>query len=67
MQLAAREIDALYASDTTAPTYWQDKTELRKELRGHVRRMIQHLGLQGWQKEIPLAVDQHAAVSYRTP
>jgi hypothetical protein len=29
--------------------------------------MIQHLGLQGWQKEIPLAVDQHAAVSYRKP
>jgi hypothetical protein len=29
--------------------------------------MIQHLGLQGWQKEIPLAVDHHAAVAYRKP
>jgi len=67
LQQAAREIDALYASDENAPTYWQEKSELRKALRGQVRRLVQHLGLEGWHKEIPLAVDQHAAVAYRKP
>ncbi|MFM2161509.1 MAG: hypothetical protein RLZZ383_1021 [Pseudomonadota bacterium] len=67
LQRAAGEIDALYASDASAPTYWQDKPELRRELRGKVRRIVQHLGLQGWQQDIPLAVDQHAAVAYRKP
>ncbi|MDP2314018.1 MAG: HsdR family type I site-specific deoxyribonuclease [Pseudomonadota bacterium] len=67
LQEAAAEIDALYASDVAAPTYWQDKDELKKELRGQVRRMIQHLGLEGWQKQIPVAVQEYAVLHYRKP
>lgn len=67
LQQAAAEIDALYTSEATAPPYWQDKTELRKELRGQVRRMIQHLGLDGWQKQVPLDVETYAVIHYSRP
>ena len=67
LQQAAAAIDALYASEASAPPYWQDKTELRKELRGQVRRLIQHLGLDGWQKQVPLEVDAYAALHYSRP
>ena len=67
MHQAAAEIDALYTSEATAPPYWQDKTELRKELRGQVRRMIQHLGLEGWQKQVPLEVEAYAVIHYSRP
>ncbi|MBK7761194.1 MAG: DUF3387 domain-containing protein [Deltaproteobacteria bacterium] len=40
VQQAAAEIDSLYTSEASAAPYWQDKTELRKELRGQVRRPI---------------------------
>ena len=66
-QQAAVEIDALYNSEANAPPYWQDKTELRKELRGQVRRMIQHLGLEGWQKQVPLEVEAYAVLHYSRP
>ncbi|MDX9721251.1 MAG: DUF3387 domain-containing protein, partial [Myxococcota bacterium] len=67
LQQAALDIDALYASDTSAPSYWQDKVVLKKELRGQVRRLIQTLGLDGWQKEIPLAVEHYAIQHYSKP
>jgi hypothetical protein len=67
MHQAAADIDALYTSEATAPPYWQDKTELRKELRGQVRRMIQHLGLEGWQKQVPLEVETYAVIHYSRP
>ncbi|HND31182.1 MAG TPA: DUF3387 domain-containing protein, partial [Myxococcota bacterium] len=67
LQQAAAEIDRLYTSEATAPPYWQDKTELRKELRGQVRRMIQHLGLEGWQKQVPLDVESYAILHYSRP
>jgi hypothetical protein len=37
------------------------------ELRGQVRRMIQHLGLDGWQKQIPLEVEHYAVLHYSRP
>jgi hypothetical protein len=61
------DIDALYTSDESAPTYWQDKTELKKELRGQARRIIQALGLDGWQKHIPLEVEHYAVLHYSKP
>lgn len=64
---AAVDIDALYTSEAAAPPYWQDKTELRKELRGQVRRMVQHLGLEGWQKQVPLEVETYAVIHYSRP
>ena len=67
LQGAAAAIDALYSSDLSAPTYWQDKSELKKELRGQVRRIIQHLALDGWQKQIPLDVEHYALLHYRKP
>ena len=67
LQQAAADIDALYTSDESAPTYWQDKTELKKELRGQVRRIIQALGLDGWQKQIPLEVEHYAVLHYSKP
>lgn len=67
LQLAAADIDTLYTSDESAPTYWQDKTELKKVLRGQVRRIIQSLGLDGWQKQIPLEVEHYAVLHYSKP
>jgi type I restriction enzyme R subunit len=67
VERAAAAIDALYASDQTAPTYWQDKEVLKKELRGQVRRILQPLGLPGWQKDIPLEVEHYAVRHYRKP
>ena len=67
VELAAAAIDALYASDQTAPTYWQDKEVLKKELRGQVRRILQPLGLPGWQKDIPIEVEHYAVRHYRKP
>lgn len=67
LQQAAAEIDALYTSEATAPPYWQDKGELKKELRGQVRRMIQHLGLTGWQKQVPVEVETYAVIHYSRP
>ena len=64
---APAAIDALYASDDTAPPYWQDKPQLRKELRGVVRRLVQPLELDGWAKEIPLEVEHYAVLHYATP
>jgi AcrR family transcriptional regulator len=67
LRQAAADIDGLYASDVSAPTYWQDKTELKKELRGQVRRIIQALGLDGWQKQVPLEVEHYAVLYYSKP
>jgi type I restriction enzyme R subunit len=66
-QQAAVFIDALYASDDTAPMHWQTKAELKKDLRGQVRRLIQHLGLDGWQKQVPLEVEHYAVLHYSKP
>ena len=67
LQQAALEIDALYASDVSAPMHWQDKAELKKELRGQVRRIIQRLELEGWQKQVPLDVEHYTVIHHRKP
>ncbi len=67
LQQAAVAIDALYASDDTAPPHWQDKTQLKKGLRGQVRRLVKDLGLEGWAKDVPLAVEHYALIHYRKP
>lgn len=40
IQQAALAIDSLYASDETAPPHWQEKSQLKKGLRGLVRRLV---------------------------
>ena len=67
LQQAALAIDALYGSDETAPTYWQDKTQMKKGLRGQVRRLVKDLGLEGWAKQVPLAVEHYAVIHYSKP
>lgn len=67
LEQAALAIDALYASDETAPPYWQDKAQLKKGLRGRVRRLVRDLGLDGWAREIPQAVERYAVLHHRKP
>ncbi len=67
LEQAALEIDALYASDLSAPLHWQEKSQLKKELRMEVRRIVMPLGLAGWQKEIPHEVEHYAVTHYRKP
>ena len=67
LQQVALAIDALYASDDEAPAHWQDRTQMRKGLRGKVRRLVKDLGLDGWKKEIPLAVEHYAVLHYSKP
>ncbi len=67
LQEVAAEIDALYASDDTAPMYWQDKIQMKKELRRAVRKLVMPLKLPGWKKEIPLDVEHYAVQHYGKP
>ena len=67
IQQAALAIDALYASDETAPLHWQEKTQLKKGLRGKVRRLVKDLDLDGWAKQVPVAVEQYAVIHYSKP
>jgi type I restriction enzyme, R subunit len=67
LQQAASDIDALYASDDTAPLHWQEKPQLMKDLRGQVRRRVKDLDLQSWKMEVPQAVEQYAILHYRKP
>ena len=67
LQQAALAIDALYTSDETAPYHWQEKNQMKKGLRGQVRRMIKDLGLEGWAKTVPMAVEHYAVIHYSKP
>ena len=44
---------------------WQERSQLKKELRGQVRRLVKPLDLDGWAKEVPLAVEAYAVQHYR--
>ena len=59
----ASQINNVYASDETAPAGWHLKEQLRKELRGTVRRIVHPAGLQDW-KSIPTRVEEFALKSY---
>lgn len=61
---AAAAIDALYASDASAPRLWQVREELRRGLRRQVRQLVLPLGLEGWQKRVPNAVEAFALRHY---
>jgi len=67
IQQAALAIDALYESDETAPLHWQEKTQLKKGLRGRVRRLVKDLDLDGWAKQVPVAVEHYAVIHYSKP
>ena len=57
----------LYASDKAAPPHWQEKNQLKKGLRGKVRRLVKDLGLDGWKKQVPTAVEHYAVIHYSKP
>jgi len=67
IQQAALAIDELYASDDSAPLHWQQKTQLKKDLRGQVRRLVRDLNLDGWAKQVPQAVEHYAVIHYAKP
>ncbi len=67
LEQAALAIDALYVSDETAPPHWQDKAQLKKGLRGQVRRLVKDLGLEGWAGQVPQAVERYAVLHHRKP
>ena len=47
--------------------HWHEKTQLKKGLRGKVRRMVKDLGLDDWAKQVPVAVEHYAVIHYRKP
>ena len=59
----AQVIASIYASDDTAPMHWQDKAQLRKELRQRVRKRVHGLGLADW-KKLPKLIDEYAVKHY---
>jgi type I restriction enzyme R subunit len=65
-QALTERIDALYASDASAPPYWQDREGLRRELRQQVRRLALEVGLTRV-SELAAAVDEHAVKGYGKP
>lgn len=67
IQRVAAEIDQLYGSNESAPAYWQEKSQLRKELRGRVRRLVRPLELDHWQERIPSEVEHYAMLHYAKP
>ncbi len=67
LQRAAIDIDEPYASHQSAPLHWQEKTQMKKDLRSQVRRMVKSLDLEGWQKQIPQEVEHYAVIHYRKP
>jgi type I restriction enzyme R subunit len=67
IQRAALAIDGLYASDETAPMHWQEKAQMKKDLRGQVRRLVKGLGLDDWKIQVPSAIEHYAVIHYSKP
>ncbi len=65
LQKVAVEIDDIYRSDEHAPRGWHLKEQMKKELRGKVRRIVHPLEIQNW-KEIPGRVEEFALKHYVT-
>lgn len=59
----AKEIDALYASDQSAPNGWHLREQLKKELRQQVRLKAHAANLPGF-KELPIPVEEYAIRHY---
>lgn len=43
-----------------APRLWHQKEQLRRELRGQVRRLAKTVDLEGWKQDIPVRVEEYA-------
>lgn len=66
LRAVAGTIDALYASDDTAPVGWHQKPQLQKELRQEVRRRAHQAGFKDADlKAIPAQVEEYALQTYR--
>lgn len=59
----AAAVDALYASDDTAPKGWQTRDQLKKELRQQVRALAYANGLASF-KEVSVPVEEYAVKNY---
>ncbi|MDE3037106.1 MAG: HsdR family type I site-specific deoxyribonuclease [Pseudomonadota bacterium] len=59
----ARDIDALYISDQTAPKGWQSREQLRKDLRQQVREQAHGAGIAAF-KDVPAPVEEYALKHY---
>lgn len=64
LQALAKDIDALYASDETAPPGWHDMEQVKKDLRQAVRRLVVEGGLKQFWKDIPPKVEDYALLKY---
>ena len=63
IQQLTKDIDALYASDQTAPRGWQAREQLRKELRQQVRMKAHEAKVSDF-KELPTPVEEYALKHY---
>lgn len=57
LHVAARDIDALYASPATAPRGWQRKDELKKDLRRLVKRVLPKIKYPAWKEAVEKVED----------
>lgn len=60
----AKEVEVVYASNDSAPKGWHQMEQLRKELRGTIRRILKPTSLKGWQKDIPNRVEEYALKNF---
>lgn len=63
LEQLAKDMDALYASDQTAPKGWQTREQLRKELRQQVRIKAHEANIVNF-KELPVPVEEYALKHY---
>ncbi|GFM35967.1 type I restriction endonuclease subunit R [Desulfovibrio psychrotolerans] len=64
LQELAKSIDALYASDESAPPGWHTMEQVKKDLRQSVRRIVVDGGLKQFWKDIPPKVEEYALQKY---
>lgn len=64
LQELAKAIDALYASDQSAPPGWHAMEQVKKDLRQAVRRIVVEGGLKEFWKDIPPKVEDYALQKY---
>ena len=63
MDRLAQTIDVLYSSSETAPKGWQNRDQLRKELRQQVRLIAHEAGVNAF-KDMPVPVEEYALKHY---
>lgn len=64
LKAAAVEVENTYASDHIAPPGWHLREQLRKEIRGIIRRHLKPFKLKGWEKEIPTRIEEYALKNF---